>query len=235
MGSIDPVDMPNDGSANICQLFWKFPNDAPNVTSEGTGFLIAPNIVLTTSHNLNDPNPNFGGGPASNMVVQFPTLPAIRALKWTATATWVKADCFSPERGLSAYDFGIIVLPQAIDATVNPLRYTASSSPGDIPLITVAGYPEGTSQLQGAQVQPVVPDRGQDILDSRIFYPVNTIPGMSGGPVYINSGTGVVAIGIHTSFNNDYPDGVPDGLGSGLLLTPSVVAVIQQWVNENGV
>lgn len=219
---LDPL-----GSRNVCVLRWSFPGMSQAV---GSGFLIGPRVVLTAGHNMYDP---WLGGWASEIVVEFPGLAGIPAQTFEPINFWVNADSSSQDRGLSVYDYAVVVLGQRIDTLVPVLRLHDGAPLPAGTVLSVSGtpsdrdVPQYTGRFCQGQNFIEFPSFWASFLPHRLFYAVRTMRGMSGGPVWTAGAGGAVAVGVHTSFNNR-----GDGLGSGVGITPDAVALINQWLTK---
>jgi hypothetical protein len=79
--------------------------------------------------------------------------------------------------------------------------------------------------LYGAAAFPTAPF--PDLDPFRAFYPIQTLAGMSGGPVYSRDPSGQILLrAVHTSIYND--------MGSALRITDGIAALIKGWLNEVG-
>ncbi|HEY1377961.1 MAG TPA: serine protease [Gemmataceae bacterium] len=221
-------------SRNVCRLAWSFPT-FPGAS--GTGFLIGPRVVLTAAHNIFDP---WHGGWASGLMAFFPDLPPIGnrgsevADPWVSHADGSPGDAHSPDRGLSGYDLGVVALQQAV-AGVPPLPVDSGAAGSDL---NVAGYPNDpdfpafvVGELYGGPTTATFPPFWQPFWQTRLFYPMRTLAGMSGGPVWAAGAGGAVAVGVHTSYDNR-AGGMPDNLGSGLRVSPALKALIDHWLTK---
>ena len=205
----------------IAFLRMHFPNQAAGVDSVGTGTLIAPRLILTAGHNIFD---YVRGGFAQSVEATLGAQPRVRVQAQTMRTTrqWVEQDS-RIQLGTSAFDFGVVVLREPLDSNIRPLR--AETTDGKVlreMLLNVAGYPASDlGSLYGARSKP------DSINDTRIFYPIETYPGMSGGPVFdYDAASGVRTIrGIHTA----WPPGL---LPTALRITENVLSLIMAWQGE---
>lgn len=217
----------------------------------GTATLIAPRLLLTAGHVVFDHyrvrNGNvflasdrasrprefrvtLGGSVAQRVTISTDT--------WRSNSKWVNQHSKAPVgvRIRSAFDVGAIILPRPVDNLVGGVFIPQTTDGATLPGIPcdVGGY----SAKQFFRSRPRRPLGTMFISDTtnhrilngfphRIVYSVNTVPGMSGGPMWsFNSAVGNRTIrGIHTSFIN----GVG---GSALRITNNVLALIQQWQQQ---
>jgi V8-like Glu-specific endopeptidase len=209
----------------------------------GSGTLIAPRLLLTAGHVLFDPSrggqvtraeATFGGDGGlvvAAAAVDFPT-------DWRDPQSALDSSLFSP------VDFGVVRLASPVDRAVAPWRFetigdgTLTTTP-----LSVGGYPvqppDGTafgtlwgntaSAVQGA----AIPDGGDQYEEFRLFYPIETLAGMSGGPVYgVDRATGTRTVyGVHTALI-DWSDGTT--LGSGRRIDDEARRAILGWVADLG-
>jgi V8-like Glu-specific endopeptidase len=190
-----------------------------------TASLIHPRVLLTAGHVVYD---GTRGGYASSLRAYFQgtSLGPITVTgrdNMPTTQQWVTVDgaTLNPT---SAYDIAAILLPEAIPwASAVPQAYTTTPGPNLTEyLVNVVGFPvigDHFGTLYGAQAVPTATT--DDAV--RIYYPINTIDGMSGGPAYTVADDGRISIrGVHTSFVG--------GMGSALRITDSIKALIDGWV-----
>jgi V8-like Glu-specific endopeptidase len=217
---------------NICFLTSFY----ANATTTGTGFLIGPRVVLTAAHNLFDPLDGRGGF-AQALRVQFPGTSSLSAFDigpndYDTSSPWKSRDASLDKvtRGMSAFDYGVIRLPQSIDSVVTPMAFAVDNA--QLGRVNVAGFPgaENLGTFKGAQIDTEIPAGPPELaafVPSRLFYALPTLPGMSGGPVWRDGPAGPIACGIHTSLANAFTaTGV--ALGSAVRLSQSVVTFINQ-------
>ncbi|MBX9585100.1 MAG: trypsin-like peptidase domain-containing protein [Gemmataceae bacterium] len=206
----------------------------------GTGTLIAPRLVLTAAHVLFDP---ARGGKALNVEATFGGPGALPAPGvWVDYPTdWARPQSPLDNSDVSAVDFGVVQLDRPLDRVVTPWRF----EPIDDAALTgtplsVGGYPvappDGSAfgtlfgntayAAQGAAL-PAGASRYEEF---RLFYPIDTLKGMSGGPVYSvgpDPGTRVIH-GVHTAFISRM------GLASARRIDDEARNLILGWVQERG-
>ena len=204
-----------------------FPNPTygPGGLEIGTGSLIAPRLVLTAGHIVYDRNQ---GGQAVSVDITFGGPGGLRVVsahvdfpvEWRSPTTALDAnELYSP------VDIGVVILDEPIHGQVTPVPFqTASDAMLTGMLLNVLGYPgyppEGPRGTLWGNDFHLLPN-----LTYRMFYPVATLPGMSGGPVYnLDAVSHIRTIyGVHTSF----VDGVG---GCALRIDEGIYALIQHWV-----
>jgi hypothetical protein len=223
---------------NICGLWWQTA-DGPRT---GTGFLVGPRHVLTVAHNLFDPQL---GGQSKSLFARFPGAGpgdehTIAAVQWLPTDQWRETDSFSPDRGLSAFDFGIVVLSEEPEGGALRSRTFDLAVPAGPETVALAGYPSFAVILPNftelaASLSPLLasphPQFGGRLFYGRTFSVPDQMKGMSGCPVWPVDATGrpqtgqdsrVQAVGIQTSVNN-----MGDGLASGVAVTAEITALVK--------
>ncbi len=197
----------------------------------GSATLINRRAILTAAHVIYDPSQ---GGTATRFEVFFgggvqTTAPGGNGFvpdAWKATTNPDPAS-LSP---LSPYDTGVIVLDaaQAVDGV--PTAGVCSSSFTDLNghFVNFVGYPvraDYNGGLAGGQCQPL--DMGTPLNEYRVAYVIESLPGMSGGPVYRTdevSGQKIFIRAVNTSVYN--------GMGNGLIIYPALAAQIGQWLGQ---
>jgi hypothetical protein len=246
---IDPVFDATILGPSVAFLKTIFPMPAAGVGgfTIGTGTLIAPRILLTAGHVVFDPSQ---GGFITSAQVTFGglggrPLPAAHA---DTTATWAETDSHSNLDFLSVWDLGVLVLAQPVTNIPHvPFKVPPENPDLGARLLATGGYPAYPSELHSggaghnrgeicAARFNILPDLGIDIppeLDyleeARIAYPVNTVRGMSGGPVLFSDGadTGSL-VAIHTSTLD-----TNETLGSAVRLRDELITIVKGWVAKN--
>jgi hypothetical protein len=133
---------------------------------------------------------------------------------------------------LSQYDAGVILLDSAnavggmIPAAVTSTSFDSLRGQN----INFVGYPiraDYNNGLAGGQCLPI--DIGPPWNGYRVAYVIESLPGMSGGPVYRTdevSGKTISIRAVNTSIYN--------GMGNGLMIYPSLAMQIANWIPEVG-
>lgn len=209
----------------ICYLQMLFPRTSSGHFAVGSGCLIGERVILTAGHNVFDP---ARGGKVETVQVVFGggDRTPIGAVAVDTTAQWVEtAHLRDP---LSVWDFGVVVLPDDLDHGTDPLPFEATGDAEfDGMRINVAGYPSNPpsphelGELFGANSGVSLDSR----FSGRLFYPIATTAGMSGGPTYdFNEESEVRTVrGVHTSFA---------GRGSALRITADVAELVEAWFDR---
>ncbi|HVX11557.1 MAG TPA: trypsin-like peptidase domain-containing protein [Pirellulales bacterium] len=203
----------------ICMLYAGFKNDLSTLAI-GTGTLISPVLILTAGHVVYDGHKGW----ASSVTARFRSDPATDqpAATFRTTTQWTSVDASRPDSVESAYDVGVVVLKQPVDLTlgIRPLPVETSNDSGLRAMtLSVAGYPASpppVGTLYGAS------STLSDLTPTRLHYPIATVDGMSGGPVYdfdVSSSTRTIR-GVHTS------------LGSALRITEGILSLLLDWKKE---
>jgi V8-like Glu-specific endopeptidase len=221
----------------IAYIETSFPNPTrgPGGLEIGTGTLIAPRLILTAGHIVYDAQQ---GGKAVSIDVRFGGSEALTFPRLTEVdfpVEWRQPRSSLDNSLVSPVDIGVIVLPEPIDRFVRPVPFqTASDTMLAGMSLNVGGYPAVPPQgargtlwgrnfglLQGASV---LGDFAR-YESFRLFYPVATLGGMSGGPVYDFDPASQARTlrGIHTSFVDGFA-------ASALRITEGIFQLIQQWV-----
>ena len=211
----DPAKFPN--VVHVLSVF-------PRGTTVGSAALIGPRVLLTAGHVVYDPRL---GNAARHFSIAIGGRPRriLYANLWQTTGRWIKKDSHLDDfgRAQSLADVGVIILDEPIDV-VTPL-FPVETTPRE-PLgamrLNVAGYraqtPPNPKRIYRASF---VPTR---LTKTRMYYPVRTIGGMSGAPIYqFISGQRTIRA-IHTSHVNHF--------GNGLRITTAIFNLITQWLAE---
>ncbi|KAI0394331.1 hypothetical protein F5Y17DRAFT_475857 [Xylariaceae sp. FL0594] len=220
----------------ICRLEMTFPQAAEN-PKYGTGFLVnIPHLkrlcVFTAAHNIR----RADEGTATSIRVRFPRIDRHGdedKVEWTARD--LGREYFVPDEwdvhtlGCGdhnwLYDWGVILGPRKDQGQwADALGFGFSiDKPEHGGTIHVHGFPENRDDLEGGELYNRLEGK------RRITYDINTIPGMSGGPAWMNLNHGnshlPTAVGIHNY------------LGKATRLTFVILRRIFEWLKphlENG-
>ena len=173
----------------------------------GSGWIAGPRTIVTAAHVLHD---DRHGGKATQVIV-MPGRDGGTAIEKQEVSG---ESCFVPDEWLDGdpcgLDIGWILLPEpwrSLPGSI-PCGVLPEGMPAQRPvMVTVGGYPmdngwSGETQVFGSN-RLLAASRGGTLL-----YAIDTDPGQSGSPVWINHGQGKrTAVGVH-AYGHD------DGLGS---------------------
>ena len=203
-----------------------------NRRAVGSGTLISPRLILTAAHNIFDPAKPGGYAVKWRVALGGEGGVAVSTDDYDTTRQWVEQDSRSPYRAYSAFDFGVLILPNPVDSLISPIPVeTMSESVLSARSMGILGYPRvyyPRLQLCGSAIDVWA-------TESRLFYGVRTLPGMSGGPVY-DAVTGPegqkirTVRGIHTAFFDEPGD--RNDRGSALRITANVMELIREWMTR---
>ena len=212
-----------------------------------TGFLASPRLVVTAGHCVFSPIRRVVGAPFAPVSIQVipgrsspegaPPFGAVNGRRWYAHRQFRRS-------AARPFDIGLIVLERDAEGPA-PLRLTAPSDEElrrvrQTRLLHVSGYP--SDKPRGTQWTH---EERLDRKNAReLFYSIDTCPGHSGAPVWVErAGDGArTVIGIHTAGPRPHERGVwgcrpgapmaPQGmLNRGVRLTPEVLVAIQMFVS----
>lgn len=178
----------------------------PRGSGMGTGWFIAPNLVVTAGHNIY--NERLLGGWAETITVYpgrdgryFPYPQdatfdkQIISRQFRLPRPWVDSRGRNPD-----FDYGGIVLEQDIGTETGWFSVSAETNDNIAGSIAhISGYP-GDRKGGGGQYQLFHKEKVEtsSITPTRFFYSVDTYSGQSGSPVWLETSSGRVVIGIHT-------------------------------------
>lgn len=193
---------------NICYLRTKRKAKilGMEATYNATGTIIEGKYIVTAAHNLYD-------SWKSNLIeVEVIYKSSIGEVK---TSTITKEE-IQRTRKTSHYtlsyptDYAFLRLGNAVDIA-DSVKINTEVSINDIKNIKVAGYPDGTLLYgSGAIIRPI-PN------DATFYYAVDTVKGMSGGPVWTEFNSEDLLVGIHVSE------------GRARLIDPNLIDDFEKW------
>jgi V8-like Glu-specific endopeptidase len=189
-----------------------------------TGFLVGPRLVLTAGHCVYSPARRVLGHPATPRAIHVVPGQAdatrkpfgrVAALRWLAHRRYLRA-------AARPFDVGLIELAEEV-RDVPPFRL---HTPSDAELrrmrqrrlVHISGYPG--DKPRGTQWQHE--ERLDRATRRDLFYSVDTCPGHSGAPVWVERwpGTGRSVVGIHTAGPRPHAGG-PWGCRPGVPMAPA--------------
>jgi V8-like Glu-specific endopeptidase len=180
---------------------------------KSTGFLIAPNVILTAAHNIH----SVGGSRVTNIKI----VPAkyFNQAPYDSIQIEGEANCtnaiqthpnyaFAQSSGKRIkHDFGIIIIPQdnlPIDFQNLPKNsflldsnYVVKS--GDT--LNVAGYPADPEYGYDGNFITYQTDTCRGVYKKSFSHQLDTYRGNSGSPIWVNSNGKRIVVGIHTFGN----------------------------------
>ena len=199
----------------------------------GTGWFIAPRLVVTAGHCVAVFRPHT---PAHGIVNKILVMPARHGETKASDSFfgWVEVGRENLrvherwlENGDVDFDFGAIILPpdRPLGNTVGFFGFQ------DFPdqtlngaKLTLAGYPDNVPEgTQWFEVNPI-----REITPRRLSYDIFTIGGQSGSPLFFANNQGQIACAIH---NFGHLNGSP--FNSGVRINASVIARLNTWIAES--
>jgi glutamyl endopeptidase len=195
------VNPQKDWEKATCLLQIEFPKSAKSY--QGTGFLVKPNLILTAGHCVFDHR--YGGWASSITVVSGGGRKMSRAIKVYSVRGWTESPKSSPNHD---YDYGGVVLQNSdLHNAVGFVFNLAEFS--DVQVLSTRGYPtdHGTTQVVSTPSA-----RAVERSPLTIQYQLDSNPGQSGGPVFLEANPGT-ACAVHAL------DGCPGGGNQGTRLT----------------
>lgn len=158
---------------------------------QGSGWLVSPNTIITAGHCVFQREYNAWAsyilvhlavnGTANEFYIVQQTQDIHSVAEWT-------------QGGDQSYDYGCIVLPTPVDA--GNMGYTSLTDEQlKSLLIAILGYPAE----QTPDHETMWGDQGflTGVSPTQIYYALQTLEGMSGGPVFYTNGDDRYVVGIH--------------------------------------
>lgn len=207
----------------ICALYILGTN---NSEIRGTGWLIAPRVVITAGHNVFSQK-NLGGW--AREVVATASLDGgyrpygeRRAAGFDAHPDWIA-------NGGPDADVGCIYLDKPFDLKIGEKYfYPVASEPSTLlgRRIKVLGYP---TDLKMARVQYEHEGEARHLHGTSIYYDVDTHGGQSGAPIFVKEGDSFACdvAGLHAY--GDYNGSPYPITNSGPIFTSAIVNLLQDW------
>lgn len=225
---------------------------------QGTGTLIAPQVVLTAKHVLMDVDPGF---PPCEVARHFDPCRFFPRMRVTPGADLqAAAGQQRPAQPSSIIadrtrfrvhpnlDFGIIILPTPFTRPNQFMMLQARGDERTATLLTIAGYP--CDKPKGTMWGHSSPIPLTDVTPTHLRYTIDTCPGHSGSPIWLLGNDEIrLLLGVHTGgvnrCENDpvagicLPTGAPvtpvAGQNCGVRLTCNVINTIVGWCRDMGV
>ena len=206
---------------------------ADGTRHSGTGWFIAPRLVVTAGHCVAVFRPHT---PAHGMVNKILVMPARRGETKPSDSLfgWVEVgreNLRVHERWLQNgdidFDFGAIILPPD-QPLRNDVGFFGFQDFPDQSLngarLTLAGYPDNVPEgTQWVETNPI-----REVTPRRLSYDIFTIGGQSGSPLFFANTQGQIACAIH---NFGHLNGSP--FNSGVRINASVIVRLNTWIAES--
>lgn len=206
---------------------------ADGTQHSGTGWFIAPRLLVTAGHCVAVFRPQT---PVHGIVNKVLVMPARRGETQPSNSFfgWVEVGRENLRvhprwlnNGDIDFDFGAVILPpdKPLGSTVGffgvrdfPDQNLNGASP------TLAGYPDNVPEgTQWFETNPI-----RELTPRRISYDIFTIGGQSGSPLFFGNSQGQTACAIH---NFGHLNNSP--FNSGVRINASVIAQLNAWIAES--
>lgn len=213
---IKEQDLRRNPFRQICALRIKARTGALYV---GTGWFIGPRSVATAGHCVYMHKEQGWAEWIDVIPAKYGAREPYRKLRATKFRTvdgWI--DQKRPD-----LDYGLILLDETSTGTRVGWFEVAAESDGELvsSVANISGYPADreNAEFQYFHARPVV-----QATPTRIEYDVDTFGGQSGSPIWVDTSSGVVAVGVHTT-------GAATG-NSGTRITEPVIDNFIAWRDE---
>lgn len=219
-------DTASDPWRMICSLEIRGTNGSSFV---GTGFFVGPRTLLTAGHCVHDA---AMGGWADEIVI-YPgrngtqeLFARLRSKVFSTTDRW--GNQRDPD-----FDYAAIHLGPEAEAVTKRTGWFSTAVMSDAGLvqqrINVSGYPgdKGKTNPQGSE-QWFHAKQVVTVSPLRVFYDVDTMPGQSGAPAWLESPNGPRVVGVHAYGTGATMPGV--FANSAPRITQPVLDVIKGWI-----
>lgn len=219
--------------APFCKICDLLITAADGFEHSGTGWFIAPRLLITAGHCVAVFRPNT---PEHGLVNKIRVMPARRGETQPNDSFfgWVEVgreNLRVHERWLQNgdinFDFGAIILPPDKPIGIDVGTFSVEAFPDQNlqgAIATLAGYPdnvpEGTQWFETNPIRQVTP--------RRLEYDIFTIGGQSGSPLFFGNNQEQTAFAIHTFGHlNNSP------FNSGVRINDEVIARLNAWISES--
>lgn len=202
--------------------------DAPLGRFIGTGWVVAPQMLITAGHCVFDRNQM--GGWAREILVspgqdrEIKPFGTRKVVRFSTIDLWLQNQ--DPD-----FDIAALHLDEPLFGEDEGFQVGAFPD-ADLKgfMVNVSGYPGNPGN---GQEQWWAKNRIHQVTARRIFYDVDTSGGQSGGPAYIfrdDNGPPIV-VGIHAYGSGGTPASIPMQVNSAPRIIPEVVEQIQAWID----
>lgn len=198
--------------------------------AKSTGFLVAPNIILTAAHNIH----SVGGSRVTSIKIvpgKYFNQTPYDSIQISGEANCTIAIQTHPNYSFTQisrkrikHDFGIIIIPQQnLPASFQNLTKTAFQLDSNFVLkrgdtLNVAGYPADRGYGFNGDFLTSQTDICSAAYDKTFNHKLGTYRGNSGSPIWVNSNNKRIIVGIHT-FRN-----------AGTLLNKENLRLLLSWI-----
>jgi glutamyl endopeptidase len=206
--------------------------DAPWGAFVGTGWFVAPKLLITAGHCVFDRNQM--GGQAREITITPGRNRDEKPFGTQKSSRFSTLDLWHRDQNPD-FDIAAIHLDKPFDSLGGAFQ-VGSFLDDELKnfFVNVSGYPASPGD---GQEQWWAKNRIRDVTPRRIFYDVDTSGGQSGGPVYIfkdDKGPPIV-VGIHAYGIGGTPSSIPLRVNSAPRIIPEVVEQIQSWIDSDGI
>ncbi len=206
--------------------------------NRSTGFLIAPNVLLTAGHSLNEtdsriqrlelyPSQNSQVKSSRKYVVEYPDFVIKKVPEYNNPNCYVKDD------------YGVIILKKGNLPDWTNAHFDwqesiyANATPNIGETIRIAGYPIDKPDFEMWEEAGGVVETTNHCL----LHPFTTTKRNSGSPIWTEENGKPKVVAIHVSGNAASCGAKPENrpFGSSVLITPKVFSTIETWIQETKV
>ncbi len=210
----------------ICKLRSTFSTIVEDGTGDGTGVLVAPNVVLTAAHVIHHPTLGL-----ANTIEVVPGLNRTDLPFGSMISTNYRYPGKWTEKFDQEFDFGLVVLSQSIGNNIGYVGYAAVPDDkfGEISPVTIVGYPNDLPSKKdplAGMIQYEHMDNIMNVTPVIIEYNIDTAGGQSGSPILALINGEIYIVGIH---NNGTNENYGRNENSGTRIIPKVMDWINQW------